>query len=191
MTSGKLQGVRVAILVSDGFREFELLDTRKILERAGAAPFVVAPTKEKVKGLNLAGGWAEVPVDIPLQSAMPQDFHALFLPGGSASAKQLAANAEAIEFVKTFMTQKPIAAIGEATEILIQTGSLRGRTITSEVSLERDVRSAGANYVDKNVVSDHNLITARNPEDLSAFEREFTEQLAQLRVHSTEMRKTA
>jgi protease I len=192
MTSGKLQGVRVAILVSDGFREFELLDARRILDRAGAATFVIAPTEDKVKGLNLAGGEASIPVDIPLKSAMPQDFHALLLPGGAGNARELSTNADATEFVKSFMVgHKPVAAIGEAAAILVQTGTLRGRTLTSEKSLEQDLKGVGASYWDNNVVRDGNLITARSLDDIPALDRELTRVLAELRVHSTEMRKLA
>jgi protease I len=192
MTSGKLQGVRIAMLVSDGFKEFELLDTRRALDQAGAATFVVGTTKQKVRGINPAGGEAEVPVDIPLESAMPQDFHALLLPGGSTNVNNLSGRADAIEFVKAFMLGgKPVAAIGEAVIALAKTGTLRGRTLTSNPSLEQDLKTTGATYLNTNVVCDGNLITARSLDDLPAFDRELIQTLKVLRVHSTEMRKLA
>lgn len=193
MASGKLQGIRIAILASDGFKEFELLNTRRSLDQAGAATFVVGTTEGKVKGLSPTGGEAQVPVDIPLKSAMPQDFHALLLPGGSTNVKNLSARSDAIEFVKLFMVGgKPVACIGEAVAILIQTGTTRGRTLTSDASLEQDLKKAGATYVDNNVVCDRNLITARSLEDLPALDGELIRILADLRVqHSNEMRKIA
>jgi protease I len=192
MTSGKLQGIRIAVLVSNGFKEFELLDTKRSLDQAGAATFVVGPTKGKVKGLNPTGGEAQVPVDIPLKSAMPQDFHALLLPGGSTNVKNLSLRTDAIEFVKDFMIAgKPVASIGEAAAILIQTGTLRGRMLTADASLEQDLRRAGANYIDKNIACDGNLITARRLDDIPAFNRELMRVLAELRAHSSEMRRIA
>ncbi|HEV2400426.1 MAG TPA: DJ-1/PfpI family protein [Candidatus Sulfotelmatobacter sp.] len=192
MTSGKLQGVRVAILVSDGFKEFELIDIRRNLQQSGGAAFVVGTTKDKVKGLNPTGGEAEVPVDIPLETAMPQDFHALLLPGGGENVRNLLRRTEAIQFVKGFMTgRKPVATIGEAAAILIQTGTLGGRTLAADASLEEDLKGAGAIYVDTNVVRDGNLITARALNDVPALDVEFTRVLAELRTHSGEMRKIA
>jgi protease I len=192
MTSGKLQGIRIAILVSDGFKEFELLDTRRFLDQAGAATFVVGPAKGKVRGLNPTGGEAEVPVDISLKSAMPQDFHALLLPGGSTNVRNLTLRADAIEFVKDFMIGgKPVGSIGEAAAILLQTGTLCGRTLTSAASLEQDLRRGGASYIDKNIACDGNLVTARSLDDMPAFNRELTRVLAELRGHSSEMRKIA
>lgn len=192
MTSGKLQGVRVAFLVSDGFKEFELIDTRRNLQQAGGATFVLGTTRNKVKGRNPAGGEAEVPVDIPLETAMPQDFQALLLPGGSENVQNLSRRPEAIQFVKEFMFgRKPVAAIGEAAAILVQAGTLGGRTLTADASLQEDLKEAGAIYVDTNVVRDGNLITARGLGDVPALEVEFTRVLAELRTHSGEMRKIA
>lgn len=192
MSSPKLQGVRIAILVTGGFREFELLDTRRLLGQAGASTFVVAPMHDKVKGLNPSGGEAEVPVDILLKSATPQDFHALLLPGGGTNASRLSLNDEAIEFAKSFMmVSKPVAAIGEAVAVLIQTGTVRSRTLTSNPTLEQSLRKAGANYINQSIVHDGNLITAQGPEDIPAFVAQLIRLLAELRVHSSEMRKTA
>lgn len=192
MTSGKLQGIRVALLVADGFKEFELFDTRRTLDQAGAATFVVGPTNDKLKGVNPAGGEVNVQVDIPLKSAMSQDFHALLLPGGGTNVKNLCLHTEAIEFVKDFMIGgKPVGSVGEAAAILIQTGTLRGRTLTSDASLGQDLKTAGANYIDKNTVCDGNLITARSLADVSIFNSELTRVLAELRAHSSEIRKIA
>jgi protease I len=190
MTSGILQGVRVAILVSDGFEASELLDSRWILDRAGAATFVIAPGKDRVVGSDKGEAQKQVPIDIPLESAKPEDFHALFLPGGRANVEHLAIDAKAVQFAKDFMQAgKPVAAIGEAPTILLRTGTLGGRTITAGVSLEADLKMAAVNCIDKDVVCEGNLITARRLDDVSAFNREMTRVFAGLREHSLDMRK--
>lgn len=192
MTSGKLQGIRVAILVSDGFKEFEMLDTRRTLDQAGAATFVVGITKDKVMGLNPSGGEAELPVDIHLKSAIPQDFHALLLPGGSLHVKNLMHRDDAIEFLKDFMIgNKPVASIGEAAVLLICTGTLRGRTLTTDPSVAPDLAKAGANYIGGNIAVDGNLLSARGLEDVPALTLELIRILAAIREHSTGMRKLA
>lgn len=179
-------------MVSDGFKEFELIDVRRNLRQIGGATFVVGTTKDKVTGRNPAGGEAEVPVDIPLEKAMAQDFHALLLPGGSENVQNLSRRPEAIQFVKDFMIgRKPLAAIGEAAAILLRAGNLSGRTLTADASLADELKGAGAIYVDTNVVRDGNLITARGLNDVPALEVEFTRILAELRAHSGEMRKIA
>lgn len=192
MTSGKLQGVRVAILVSDGFEELELLDPKWTLDHAGASMLVIAPTKNNVTGSNRGREQKEVPVDIALKSAKAEDFHALLLPGGRASAKQLANNDDAVEFVRHFVRAgKPVAAIGEGLGILLRAGVLRGRRVTRGTLSEEELKNAGANYSNENLVRDGNLITARELDDVAAFIRELTRILANLRQHSASMRKTA
>lgn len=192
MTSGKLQGVRVAILASDGFEELELLDPRSALNQAGAATFVIAPTKDRITGSRQGKGERPVSVDISLASAKAEDFHALFLPGGNTNAEHLAVNSEAVEFVKAFMhAGKPVAAVGEGLEVLVRTGTLRERTVTSGRIPEQVLRSSGTKSVDKDVVRDGNLITARNIDDVPDLIRHVTRVLAELREHSADMRKIA
>jgi protease I len=189
-TSGILQGVRVAILVSADFEASELLESRRTLEHEDAATFLIAPAKYKVVGSNQRQEKKQVPIDIPLKSAKPEDFHALFLPGGCANAKHLAMNEKAVAFVKSFMEAgKPVAAIGEGTALLLETGALSGRTMTGSAFLQTNLSRAGAHYIDKDVVCEGNLITARRLDDLSAFDREMVRAFAELREHSLEMRK--
>lgn len=192
MTSGKLQGVRVAILVSDGFEEFELLDTRSSLDQAGAATFIVATREDRATGSRKGHGEKSVSVDIPLASAKPEDFHALFLPGGKLNAQSLAANDHVFRFVNAFMrATKPVAAMAEGLRLLLQTGSLRGRTITSGLIPVEDMRNAGINVSNKGVVCDGNLVTARTVADVETFNHEFTRVLAEIRERSSEIRRTA
>lgn len=192
MTSGKLQGVRVAILASDGFEEFELLDTRSSLDHAGAATFIVAARKDRIIGSREGRGRKSITVDIPLTSAKPEDFHALFLPGGKRNAESLATNDHVLGFVNAFMrAAKPVGAMAEGLRLLLQTGSLAGRTIASGSIPAEDLKNASVDALDQSVVCDGNLITARTIADVEAFNAEFTRMLADIREHSSEIRRTA
>jgi protease I len=184
--------MRVAILVSDGFEPLELLDIRKILDDAGAAAFIISPAGDKVEGWNQKQGRREIPVDISLKSAKAEDFHTVLLPGGMRNAEHLRMNVDAVQFVNDFMKEgKPVAAIGEGLWTILQAGALRGRTVTSAPSLRTDLQNAGANWVDKEVVCDGKLITSRTPDDIPAFNREIVRLFAEVREHSTDMRKIA
>lgn len=144
MTSGMLQGMRVAILVTDGFEESELLEPKRVLDHAGATTFVISPTKDKVKGCD-RNEWGnevalEIPVDIPLKSAKADDLHALFLPGGVMSNDHLRANPQVVELVKHFMEgSKPVAAIGHGSWTILEAGAVLGRIMTSPPSLKADL----------------------------------------------------
>jgi protease I len=192
MPSGKLQGVRIAILVSDGFEEFELLKPKRALDDAGAATFVIAPTKDTVAGSNQGRGEAQVPVDIHLNSAKPEDFHALLLPGGSTSAKQLAADNDVVDFVNHFLRAgKPVGIIGEGVAILTQAGALHSRAVASAGFLQAVPGELFANSTGTGVVCSGNMIVARDLDDVPALSREMIRVLAELREHSANMRKTA
>jgi|SRR5579859_2545424 len=179
-----LQGKRIAILVTDGFEQAELLEPRRALDDAGAMTEVISPAGTKVKGWNHKEWGNEIPVDVPLNSANPDDYHALLLPGGVMNPDHLRMQPEAVEFVRHFAQDgKPIAAICHGPWTLIEAGALRGRTLTSWPSLKTDLRNAGANWVDQEVVRDGRLVTSRKPDDIPAFNREmvrlFAEEQAQ------------
>ena len=190
MTTATLEGMRVAILMTDGFMERELLEPKWTLEHAGAATFVVAPGEDKVKGWTQRHGEKRVPVDIPLHSAKPEDFHALLLPGATADTDSRAAMTKAVGFAKHFLQAgKPVAAIGDGARTLLQSGGLGGRAMTSDPSLKSDVANAGAKWIDQEVVCDGTLVTSRNAEDIAAFDREIVRVFAEYRQHATYMRK--
>ena len=173
MTDRNLQGKRVAILVTDGFEQSELVEPRKALDEAGATTLVVSPAGTKVKGWNHKDWGKEVSVDVALDSANAEDFHALLLPGGVMNPDQLRMNPRAVEFVKSFTKAgKPVAAICHGPWTLLEAGAVRGRTMTSWPSLKTDLSNAGANWVDKEVVVDGGLVTSRKPDDIPAFNRE-------------------
>lgn len=175
MPNGNLKGKKVAILATDGFEQVELLEPRKALDEAGATTKVVSPAnkKKKVKGWNHTEWANEVPVDLSLDSANAEEFDALLLPGGVMNPDHLRMDLQAVEFVKHFVNErKPVAAICHGPWTLIEAGGVEGRTITSWPSLKTDLRNAGANWVDKEVVSDGMLVTSRKPDDIPAFNRE-------------------
>lgn len=173
MPDDNLEGMRVAILVTDGFEESELHEPRKALEAAGAETRVVSPKTGQVCGWK-HGDWGDpVDVDVPLNKARPQDFDALVLPGGVINPDKLRMMPEAVDFVRAFFDQgKPVAAICHGPWTIVEADRARGRKITSWPSLRTDLRNAGAEWVDQEVVVDRNLVTSRKPDDLPAFNRE-------------------
>lgn len=192
MTTGTLKGKKIAILVTDGFEQSELMEPRKALDEAGATTQVVSPADGKVKGWNHKEWGNAVPVDVPLKSASAEDFDALLLPGGVMNPDQLRMDPKAVEFVKHFAdSRKPVAAICHGPWTLIEAGAVRGRTLTSWPSLKTDLKNAGANWVDKEVVNDAGLVTSRKPDDIPAFNREMIRLFAEDRRDSQIFRKTA
>jgi protease I len=191
MTINTLQDIRIAILAADGFEQAELLEPKRVLDSAGAATFVISPSGEKIKGWNNEEWEIKLSVDIPLTSANAEDFHALLLPGGVMNADFLRRNQNAVQFVKHFIEAgKPVAAICHAPWTLLEAGGVRGCTMTSWPSLKTDLENAGANWVDKNVVCDGVLIASRKPDDIPAFDREMIRLFAEVRDHTTEMRRS-
>jgi len=192
MTNGNLKGKKVAILVTDGFEQVELLEPRKALDQAGATTQVVSPMDKKVKGWDTKDWGKEVPVDVPLKSAKPEEFDALLLPGGVMNPDKLRMQPEAVEFVKHFTDAgKPVAAICHGPWTLIEAGAVSGRTMTSWPSLKTDLKNAGANWVDKEVVSDNTLVTSRKPDDIPAFNREMIRVFAEGARRESPLQKTA
>ena len=173
MPNINLHGIRVAILATDGFEQVELLEPRKALDEAGAQTKVVSPKEGKIKGWNMKEWGNEVPVDSTLKSTNPEEFDALLLPGGVMNPDHLRMNPEAVSFVRHFVDQgKPIAAICHGPWTLIEAGGTNGKTMTSWPSIKTDLKNAGANWEDKEVIRDGRLVTSRKPDDLPAFNRE-------------------
>ena len=192
MASTNLGGRRIAILVTDGFEQAELLEPRKALDQAGATTEVVSPAKGKVRGWNMKEWGNEIPVDIPLEEAKAEDFHALLLPGGVMNPDHLRMNPDAVAFVKHFTDAgKPVAAICHGPWTLIEAGAVKGHTMTSWPSLKTDLKNAGANWQDKEVVRDKQLVTSRKPDDIPAFNREMINMFAEEAGESPQLRRTA
>lgn len=174
-----LNGKKVAILVTDGFEQVELLEPKKALEQSGAKTLIVSPKEGKVKGWNHTDWGQELKVDLPLKQAKADQFDALLLPGGVMNPDKLRRNPEALRFVKSFFDDgKPVAAICHAPWTLIDAGVVRGREITSYESIQTDLKNAGARWVDREVVVDGNLLSSRKPEDIPAFNKAMIELFA-------------
>jgi deglycase len=175
-----LNGKTVAILTENGFEESELTSPKKALEDAGASVHIVSPQKEKVKGWK-NGNWSiELKVDKLVSEAKAEDYDALMLPGGVINPDKLRRNKEAVEFAKDFLeTGKPVAAICHGPQLLIETGMLEGREMTSFFSIKTDIENAGANWHDREVIVDNGLVTSRSPEDLDAFNQKMIEEIAE------------
>ena len=168
-----LKGVRVAILVENGFERVEMTEPRKALDQAGAETRLVSPRPQKVRGWEFTEWGDEFPVDVPLDRADPLDFDALLQPGGVISPDTLRMNPAAVAFEKSFFDAgKPVAAICHGPWMVIETGAARGRRIAAWPSLKTDLRNAGAQWMDEEVVVDGNLVSSRNPDDIPAFNRE-------------------
>jgi protease I len=173
MAHDKLTGLRVAILATDGFEQSELTEPRTVLDAAGASTEVVSPKQGEVKGWNHKEWGQKVGVDQALSEADPKDYDALLLPGGVMNPDALRWQPQAVVFVKAFFDAgKPVAAICHGPWTVIEAGAARGRTMTSWPSLKTDIRNAGGEWVDREVVVDGNLLTSRKPEDIPAFNRE-------------------
>lgn len=190
MPSNTLQGKKIAILATHGFEQAELLEPRKALQEAGATTTVVSPEKGKIKGWKMKNWGDEVSVDMTLDSADPNDFGALLLPGGVMNPDHLRMNRDAVEFVRAFVeSDKPIAAICHGSWTLIDAEGVQGHTMTSWPSLKTDLRNAGANWIDQEVVRDGQLVTSRKPDDIPAFNREmirlFSESSGESRLGKT------
>jgi protease I len=176
----KLKGKTVAILTENGFEEVELTSPRQALEEAGATVHIISPQKEKVKGWNHDHWSIELPVDKSISDTNANDYDALMLPGGVMNPDQLRVNKEAVEFVKDFLeTGKPVAAICHGPQLLIETGLLEGRDMTSYPSVQTDLKNAGANWHDREVIVDNGLVTSRSPKDLEAFNSKMIEEIAE------------
>lgn len=180
MAHENLEGLKVAILVDDGFEQVELIEPRKALDQAGAETRIVSPKRERVRGWNFTDWGDELPVDVLLDGASPDNFDALLLPGGVLNPDALRMQPKAVAFVKAFFDAgKPVASICHGPWTLIEAGAAQGRRIASWPSLKTDLRNAGAEWVDQEVVVDGNLVTSRNPDDIPAFNRAMIHLFAQ------------
>lgn len=174
-----LEGKRIAILATDGVEQVELFEPRKALQGAGAQTEVIAPKSGQIKGWDHTDWGEQIPVDKTVEQARPQDYDALLLPGGVMNPDHMRLNDKAVQFVKSFFEeQKPVAAICHAPWMLVEADVVRGRKLTSYSSLQTDLKNAGAEWVDEQVVADGNLVTSRKPDDIPAFNEKIVETFA-------------
>ncbi len=169
----ELDGVRIAIVATDLFEESELVQPRDALQQAGAQTVVIAPKAGQIQAVNHIDKTIQIPVDLTLEKADPADFDAVHLPGGAMNADHLRVEKKAQEFVRAIDREgKPLTVICHGPWLLVSAGLVRGRTMTSYHTIQDDLRCAGANWIDKEVVRDRNWVSSRKPDDIPAFNRE-------------------
>ena len=179
----QLSNLRVAALATTGFEQVEYTEPRKALEEAGATVHLVSPENGQIRGWD-GDDWGDrFSVDAELSGASGSDYDALLLPGGVLSPDNLRVNGEALAFVDHFFREdKPVAVICHGGQTLISAGLVDGRTLTCYKSVRTDMRNAGANVVDQEVVVDGNLVSSRNPDDIPAFNQKMVEVFAKVAV---------
>jgi protease I len=174
-----LNGLRVAVLATNGFEQSELLEPRRALDEAGAKTEVISLKSSEIRGWNHKEWGDTVAVDKTVDSVDANGYDALLLPGGVMNPDSLRMDAKAVAFVKAFFdAKKPVAAICHGPWTLIEAGVVKGRTLTSWPSLKTDIQNAGGRWVDQEVVLDGCLVTSRNPKDIPAFNREIAKLFA-------------
>jgi len=171
-TARALQGKRVAVLMTDGVEQVEYTGPRSFLEQQGAQVTLISPKRvgEQVQGMNHDAPGDSFPVEMNVNDAKPADFDALVLPGGEKNPLELRKSPESIAFIRNFYDEdKPIAAICHAPWVLIDAGIAESKSLTSWPGIQDDMKNAGAEWSDQEVVIDEKLITSRKPDDIPAF----------------------
>ena len=180
MADQSLSGKRIAFLATDGVEQVELTDPWEAVKSAGATPELVSIKTGKIQGWNHDKKGTKFKVDKTLDDATAEDYDGLVLPGGVMNPDTLRTFDEAVDFVRDFYKQgKPIAAICHGPWMFVEAGLCEGRTLTSWPSLKTDIRNAGGNWVDREVVVDNGIVSSRKPDDLPAFCAKAVEEFAE------------
>lgn len=177
-------GKKVAILTENGFEESELTSPKQALEEHGATVHIVSPQKDKVIGWKDKDWSIELKVDKNVEDAQVDDYDMLVIPGGVINPDLMRVNERCVSFAREFLQSgKPVAAICHGPQLLIETGLLSGRNMTSYKAIRTDLENAGVRWEDKEVIVDNGLVTSRSPKDLEAFNKKVLEELKE-GVHS-------
>ena len=180
MAEKKLQGKKVAIIAADMFEQVELVEPRKALDEAGATTEVISLKPGQIQGFNHYDKADKVEVDKTIEEVEASDYDALMIPGGVGNPDQLRTDENVVRFVQDFYESgKPIAAICHGPWVLVESGIVRGRKLTSWPSLQTDIRNAGGEWVDEKVVVDQGIVTSRKPDDIPAFNEKMIEEFAE------------
>jgi protease I len=187
----KLQGKRVAFLATDMVEQVELTEPWKAVQEEGATPELVALEDGEIQGFNHYDKADTFKVDRTVEEASADDYDALVIPGGVGNPDTMRLDENAVEFTRQFFEQgKPVGVICHGPWMLVEAGVVRDRTVTSWPSLRTDIRNAGGNWVDQEVVVDDGLVTSRKPDDLPAFNAKIVEEFAEGR-HAKQAEKAA
>ena len=178
--ANELQGKRVALLATDMVEQVELTEPWKAVQEAGATPELISLDEGEIQGFNHYDKADTFKVDKTVEEARADDYDALVIPGGVGNPDTLRADENAVELTRQFFEQgKPVGVICHGPWMLVEAGVVRGRTVTSWPSLQTDIRNAGGNWVDQEVVVDQGLVTSRKPDDLPAFNAKIIEEFAE------------
>ncbi|MGH2932762.1 MAG: type 1 glutamine amidotransferase domain-containing protein [Gaiellaceae bacterium] len=180
-----LNGKRIVILATDMFEQVELVEPRTALEDAGAEVELVSLEEGEIQGFNHYDKADTFPVDKAVADASADDYDALLLPGGVGNPDTLRNDEDAVGFVRSFVNAgKPVAAICHAPWMLVEADVVRGRKLTSFWSIKTDVKNAGGDWVDEEVVLDEGVVTSRSPDDIPAFNKRMIEEFAKTPVRA-------
>jgi protease I len=188
--ANKLQGKRVAFLATDMVEQVELTEPWKAVQEAGATPELVSLREGEIQGFNHYDKADRFKVDRTVEEASADDYDALVIPGGVGNPDTMRMDENAVEFTRQFFEQgKPVGVICHGPWMLVEAGVVRGRKVTSWPSLRTDIRNAGGDWVDQEVVVEQGLVTSRKPADLPAFNEKIVEEFAEGR-HEEQAAKT-
>jgi len=180
MGERKLEGKKVAILAADMFERVELEKPRRALEDAGATTEVISIHDGEIQGFDHFDPAKKVKVDKTVEEVSPDDYDALFVPGGVGNPDQLRGDENAVAFVRAMVeAKKPLAVICHGPWVLVEAGVVRGRKLTSWPTLQTDIRNAGGEWVDEEVVVDDGIVTSRKPDDIPAFNGKMIEEFCE------------
>jgi len=186
----KLQGKRVAFLATDMVEQVELTEPWQAVKDEGAAVELISLEEGEIQGFNHYDKADEFKVDRTIEEARADDYDALVIPGGVGNPDTMRTDENAVQLVRDFFEQgKPVGVICHGPWMLVEAGVVRGRKVTSWPSLQTDIRNAGGNWVDEEVVVDQGLVTSRKPDDLPAFNKKIIEEFAEGR-HEEQAAKT-
>jgi protease I len=176
----KLQGKRVAFLATDMVEQVELTEPWKAVEQAGGKPELISLEEGEIQGFNHYDKADTFKVDKTVEEASAGDYDALVIPGGVGNPDTMRGDENAVQFVREFFEQdKPVGVICHGPWMLVEAGVVRGRKVTSWPTLQTDIRNAGGEWVDEEVVVDKGLVTSRKPDDLPAFNAKIVEEFCE------------
>jgi protease I len=180
MANTSLKGKKVAIIAADMVEHVELVEPRKALDKAGATTELISIKPGQIQAFNHFDPADKIKVDKTIEEVDASEYDALMIPGGVGNPDQLRGDENVVAFVQEFFKEgKPVAAICHAPWVLVEAGVVRGREVTSWPTLQTDIRNAGGNWVDKEVVVDQGLVTSRKPDDIPAFNAKMIEEFAE------------
>ena len=189
MTNTRLKGKKIAIIAADMVEQVELVEPRKALEDAGAETELISMKPGTIQGFDHFDKADTHKVDRTVEEADASAYDGLMIPGGVGNPDLMRGDENMVQFTRDFFEQgKPVAAICHGPWMLVEAGMARGRTLTSWPTLQTDIRNAGGNWVDREVVVDSGLVTSRKPDDIPEFSAKMIEELAE-GVHAAQREK--